>query len=856
MSYIDKLQANAFYGFNQVALLTASDLPAFLTRKPFESIYLGADITDPYNAQTIGPGMWWWNAELEQWIAWSAIESGTGTMQSLTATGGIVTGTGFPITTVGTISLVSIDSGTLMANITNTVTYPRETDVTEFFDFIGGNEVGSFWYRGSQNTGQWYSFQAGTEGQVLTSHGVGSNLTWENNDANASQWSLFPALQNVNMDGFSIKGPDTVTSTSMTISLPNIASGAENAGGLYIGGDNNIGSGNGSNVLISGGNAASGDGGWLSLQGGLSTTGSNHGGISLVSENTVIFSAPTYKFFTDDPAVAYATVTLGDFVDDPEFGIICPLSFIAPGTAGQVWTSGGVDAASYWATNESDASQWSTYPAVSNVNMSGFDIKGPDASVATYLTIALADISVGSNVGAGALTIGGDTNFSNVPGSGYFGSDTYIKAGNSQSLNSPGNLYLMGGTNPDETWGNINVSATYFNFVTDTIINASTSQILVSTITTPNISSGTDEPLNITIAPGSTTVPGMQGASVFIRSGAAGTNGQAGNIVLQPASNVAGVAGDLLMNGDVISMVGTQYLQLGFGDDISHSVLAMGAWNGSSAPVTFITGAAGYVLTSNGPGAAPTFEPNGAADASQWSLFPALDNVNMAGFNIQGPNITVGPAQNMFIALPSIESSADIDAGFIAIGGETNVCPGKKGSDTYIYSGYCGQGGTPGNINITAGFDPLNVYGNVTTTGKNISFLSDTIYVADSTGSAIQNGVMVVGTWAGDSSPLEYVTGTAGTFLMSNGAGLNPTFETIPVIPLIFQGSASGTVDGTNNVFTIDFTPMANSLIVYLNGVAQSLGVSYSFSGTTITFTSDSIPQIGTRVTVYYNYYS
>jgi hypothetical protein len=48
----------------------------------------------------------------------------------------------------------------------------------------------------------------------------------------------------------------------------------------------------------------------------------------------------------------------------------------------------------------------------------------------------------------------------------------------------------------------------------------------------------------------------------------------------------------------------------------------------------------------------------------------------------------------------------------------------------------------------------------------------------------------------------------------------------------------AGTLNGTNTVFTLSFTPNpVDSLLLFLNGVAQNPGADYSISGVTITFT-------------------
>ena len=62
-----------------------------------------------------------------------------------------------------------------------------------------------------------------------------------------------------------------------------------------------------------------------------------------------------------------------------------------------------------------------------------------------------------------------------------------------------------------------------------------------------------------------------------------------------------------------------------------------------------------------------------------------------------------------------------------------------------------------------------------------------------------------------------------------------------------------GAIDGTNAAFTIASTPsVASSLMVFRNGILQSAGSDYSFSGKTITFAAGSIPQTADVLQVSY----
>lgn len=80
---------------------------------------------------------------------------------------------------------------------------------------------------------------------------------------------------------------------------------------------------------------------------------------------------------------------------------------------------------------------------------------------------------------------------------------------------------------------------------------------------------------------------------------------------------------------------------------------------------------------------------------------------------------------------------------------------------------------------------------------------------------------------------------------ISGGAGGTGTAET-----------PSGAINGANAVFTLAHTPIAGSLMVFLNGLKQTAGAGNDFvlAGTTITFESGMIPQSGDSVTVTYSF--
>ena len=106
-------------------------------------------------------------------------------------------------------------------------------------------------------------------------------------------------------------------------------------------------------------------------------------------------------------------------------------------------------------------------------------------------------------------------------------------------------------------------------------------------------------------------------------------------------------------------------------------------------------------------------------------------------------------------------------------------------------------------------------------------------------------------------------TGTGTTLMARNAAGdvsavtlsgglslsNNVLSGTSPIVPK--AETPTGLVNGSNLVYTITTTPIANEgVIVFLNGIAQYNGIDYTVSGTTITFTN--APASGSSIFVYY----
>jgi hypothetical protein len=74
----------------------------------------------------------------------------------------------------------------------------------------------------------------------------------------------------------------------------------------------------------------------------------------------------------------------------------------------------------------------------------------------------------------------------------------------------------------------------------------------------------------------------------------------------------------------------------------------------------------------------------------------------------------------------------------------------------------------------------------------------------------------------------------------------------------VSQEAPSGSINGSNDVFTLAHVPLPGSLLVTRNGLAQDMGMDYNLNSTTgvITFVTAATPQSGDRVLAWYQYSS
>ncbi len=76
--------------------------------------------------------------------------------------------------------------------------------------------------------------------------------------------------------------------------------------------------------------------------------------------------------------------------------------------------------------------------------------------------------------------------------------------------------------------------------------------------------------------------------------------------------------------------------------------------------------------------------------------------------------------------------------------------------------------------------------------------------------------------------------------------------DSSPVKVFVDKEQPSGSINGTNTTFTLNYTPVEESEHVYLNGILQESGGDYNISSSIITFIDAPLPSMKLRCTYYY----
>src|SRR6185312_13441182 len=137
---------------------------------------------------------------------WKTV-AGAGTVQEVDTGTGL---TGGPITLTGTVSLASITSHTLLANITGGSAAPIPNTPTSVLDTIGATQ-GDILYRNASN---WTVLAPGSSGQILTSGGPSANPAWSAVGSGTVQ-SVGLSLPGI----FTVSGSPVTTTGTLTGSL-------------------------------------------------------------------------------------------------------------------------------------------------------------------------------------------------------------------------------------------------------------------------------------------------------------------------------------------------------------------------------------------------------------------------------------------------------------------------------------------------------------------------------------------------------------------------------------------------------------------------------------------------------------
>jgi hypothetical protein len=325
-----------------------------------------------------GNGATYWAATPTAWhsLQTAATGAGTGTVTS------IATGTGLaggPVTTSGTLSLATIPTLNVLANTTGGTAAPAGVTLSSVIDAALGATQGDVLYRGS---GGWAALAPGTSGQVLTSGGAAANPSWAAGGGGGGSGTVNSGTSG--QVAYYASRTTAVSGESLTALLDtSIASTQGDV--LYRGAStwSALAPGTSGQVLTTGGAAANpswttvtGTGTVTSVASGTGLTGgpvTTTGTLSLATIPTLNILANTTGG-TAAPAGVTLSAAIDAAIGSTQGDILYRNSSIwtplAPGTSGQLLTSGGSAANPSWTSasgtgtvNSGTTGQLAYYPS-------------------------------------------------------------------------------------------------------------------------------------------------------------------------------------------------------------------------------------------------------------------------------------------------------------------------------------------------------------------------------------------------------------------------------------------------------------------------------------------------------------
>jgi len=261
-------------------------------------------------------------------VIWDA-PAGTGTLTSISAGTGISTG-GAPITGSGTVSLDTIASDRLLANISGSTAAPTPQTLTLVFDHIFGTTQGAVLYRSAS---AWVMLSPGTSGQFLATGGAAANPSWQNAPTTGAAIANLRLIANIS--------GSTATPSANTLSGILDAIISSSRGTLLYrtnSGWTGLAPGTTGQILQTGG--ASGDPSWTAAPG--ATAISNSRVMSNISGGSAVPIGNTLTAIFD--SILGATRGMIIYRDNSGWRTL------AAGTAGQLLRTGGTTADPSWIT--------------------------------------------------------------------------------------------------------------------------------------------------------------------------------------------------------------------------------------------------------------------------------------------------------------------------------------------------------------------------------------------------------------------------------------------------------------------------------------------------------------------------